>query len=214
MRQITRRTANLYDFSRRIAGAAALNDVLWAAVHHVASTLAVPLPGAAAARGRPARDRIRLPARGPDVADGLGCCALGLAAQPAGRLGLGHAAGLGMAVPAAQDRPRAAGPARRLVREPEAAADAGAAAPAGGAGRPGRGRDRADQPRDRHRGGAAPDRDGAPALGAALVGLARSANAAGLDHRLCHRACELRRRAVRCRPRAARADHPRGERAA
>jgi two-component system sensor histidine kinase KdpD len=39
MRQITRRTANLYDFSRRIAGAAALNDVLWAAVHHVASTL-------------------------------------------------------------------------------------------------------------------------------------------------------------------------------
>jgi two-component system, OmpR family, sensor histidine kinase KdpD len=39
MRQITRRTANLYDFSRRIAGAAALYDVLWAAVHHVASTL-------------------------------------------------------------------------------------------------------------------------------------------------------------------------------
>jgi len=39
MRQITRRTANLYDFSRRIAGAASLNDVLWAAVHHVASTL-------------------------------------------------------------------------------------------------------------------------------------------------------------------------------
>jgi two-component system, OmpR family, sensor histidine kinase KdpD len=39
MRQITRRTANLYDFSRRIAGAAALDDVLWAAVHHVASTL-------------------------------------------------------------------------------------------------------------------------------------------------------------------------------
>jgi two-component system, OmpR family, sensor histidine kinase KdpD len=39
MRQITQRTANLYDFSRRIAGAAALNDVLWAAVHHVASTL-------------------------------------------------------------------------------------------------------------------------------------------------------------------------------
>ena len=39
MRQITRRTANLYDFSRKIAGAAALNDVLWAAVHHVASTL-------------------------------------------------------------------------------------------------------------------------------------------------------------------------------
>jgi two-component system, OmpR family, sensor histidine kinase KdpD len=39
MRQITRRTANLYDFSRRIAGAVSLDDVLWAAVHHVASTL-------------------------------------------------------------------------------------------------------------------------------------------------------------------------------
>jgi two-component system sensor histidine kinase KdpD len=39
MRQVTRRTTNLYDFSRRIAGAAALDDVLWAAVHHVASTL-------------------------------------------------------------------------------------------------------------------------------------------------------------------------------
>jgi two-component system sensor histidine kinase KdpD len=39
MRQINRRTANLYDFSRKIAGAASLDDVLWAAVHHVASTL-------------------------------------------------------------------------------------------------------------------------------------------------------------------------------
>jgi two-component system, OmpR family, sensor histidine kinase KdpD len=39
MRMTARRTANLYDFSRRIAGAASLNDVLWAAVHHVASTL-------------------------------------------------------------------------------------------------------------------------------------------------------------------------------
>jgi hypothetical protein len=31
-------TANLYDFSRKIAGAASLDDVLWAAVHHAAST--------------------------------------------------------------------------------------------------------------------------------------------------------------------------------
>ncbi|MEZ5934720.1 MAG: DUF4118 domain-containing protein [Alphaproteobacteria bacterium] len=46
MRQVTRRTANLHDFSRRIAGAAALDDVLWAVVHHVAATLkAVRLPG-------------------------------------------------------------------------------------------------------------------------------------------------------------------------
>jgi two-component system sensor histidine kinase KdpD len=39
MRLTAKRTANLYDFSRKIAGAASLNDVLWAAVHHVASTL-------------------------------------------------------------------------------------------------------------------------------------------------------------------------------
>jgi two-component system sensor histidine kinase KdpD len=39
MRITARRTENLYDFSRKIAGAAALDDVLWAVVHHVASTL-------------------------------------------------------------------------------------------------------------------------------------------------------------------------------
>ena len=107
MRQITRRTANLYDFSRKIAGAAALDDVLWAAVHHVASTLQCHSLVLLPRERRPARDRIRLSARGPDVADRLGRRALGLGARPAGRLGLGHAAGLGMAVPAAQDRARA-----------------------------------------------------------------------------------------------------------
>ncbi|WP_374448440.1 ATP-binding protein [Stella sp.] len=38
-RAVARRTANLYEFSRRIASAASLEDVVWAAVHHVASTL-------------------------------------------------------------------------------------------------------------------------------------------------------------------------------
>ncbi len=38
-RAAIRRTANLYDFSRKIAGAASQEDVVWAAVHHVASTL-------------------------------------------------------------------------------------------------------------------------------------------------------------------------------
>src|SRR3546814_9817040 len=36
MRTTARRTANLFDFSRRIVAAASLDDVLWAAVHHVA----------------------------------------------------------------------------------------------------------------------------------------------------------------------------------
>jgi two-component system sensor histidine kinase KdpD len=39
IRQTARRNANLYEFSRRVAAAASLDDVLWAAVHHVASTL-------------------------------------------------------------------------------------------------------------------------------------------------------------------------------
>ncbi|BAI74933.1 two-component system, OmpR family, sensor histidine kinase (plasmid) [Azospirillum sp. B510] len=34
-----RRTANLYDFNRRISAAVGLDDVLWAVVHHVASTM-------------------------------------------------------------------------------------------------------------------------------------------------------------------------------
>ena len=75
---------------------------------------AVPVSGAAAARRRPARDRIGLPARRPDVADRVGRRALGVAARPGGRLELGHAAGLGMAVPAAQDRAWRARPAWRL----------------------------------------------------------------------------------------------------
>jgi two-component system sensor histidine kinase KdpD len=48
-RQTARRTAKLYDFSRRIAAAASRDDVLWAVVHHVAATLQcrslVLLPG-------------------------------------------------------------------------------------------------------------------------------------------------------------------------
>lgn len=38
-RAIARRTANLYEFSRKVASAASRDDVVWAAVHHVASTL-------------------------------------------------------------------------------------------------------------------------------------------------------------------------------
>ena len=49
-RQAARRTAKLYDFSRRIAAAASRDDVLWAVVHHVAATLSCRslalLPGA------------------------------------------------------------------------------------------------------------------------------------------------------------------------
>ncbi|BBK30932.1 two-component system sensor histidine kinase KdpD [Stella humosa] len=38
-RAVSKRINNLYEFSRKIASAASLEDVVWAAVHHVASTL-------------------------------------------------------------------------------------------------------------------------------------------------------------------------------
>lgn len=66
MRTAARRTENLFDFSRRIVAAASLDDVLWAAVHHVASTLQcqalVLLPkedkGLEVAAGYPPEDRL------------------------------------------------------------------------------------------------------------------------------------------------------------
>jgi two-component system sensor histidine kinase KdpD len=64
-RQTARRTAKLYDFSRRIAAAASRDDVLWAVVHHVAATLQcrslVLLPDAdtlAIAAGYPPEDHL------------------------------------------------------------------------------------------------------------------------------------------------------------
>ncbi|MEO5337296.1 MAG: sensor histidine kinase KdpD [Magnetospirillum sp. WYHS-4] len=64
-RENAKRTTNLYDFGRRIGAAATLDDVLWAVVHHVASTLRgrslVLLPGAhglAIAAGYPPEDQI------------------------------------------------------------------------------------------------------------------------------------------------------------
>lgn len=38
-RESARRTTNLYDFGRKITAAATLDDVLWAVVHHVATTI-------------------------------------------------------------------------------------------------------------------------------------------------------------------------------
>jgi two-component system sensor histidine kinase KdpD len=65
-RQAARRTAKLYDFSRRIAAAAGRDDVLWAVVHHVAAALncrsLVLLPGPdgglAIASGYPPEDHL------------------------------------------------------------------------------------------------------------------------------------------------------------
>jgi two-component system sensor histidine kinase KdpD len=69
-RQAARRTAKLYDFSRRIAAAAGRDDVLWAVVHHVAATLQcrslILLPsgdaGLSIAAGYPPEDHLADPA--------------------------------------------------------------------------------------------------------------------------------------------------------
>lgn len=60
-----RRTANLYDFARKVASAASEDDVLWAVVHHVAATLKakalvlLPQDGELAIRaGYPPEDRL------------------------------------------------------------------------------------------------------------------------------------------------------------
>ena len=64
-RASARRTANLYDFSRKVTGAASLDDVLWAVVHHVSSTITgkslVLLPdehGLSIAAGYPPEDEL------------------------------------------------------------------------------------------------------------------------------------------------------------
>lgn len=68
-RAISERTTKLYDFSRRVAVAANFDDVVWAAVSHVASTLEcqsillAPSPAGALsiAGGFPPEDQIDLP---------------------------------------------------------------------------------------------------------------------------------------------------------
>jgi two-component system, OmpR family, sensor histidine kinase KdpD len=64
-RESARRTANLYDFGRKVTAAATLDDVLWAVVHHVAATIKgkslVLLPseaGLAVAAGYPPEDEL------------------------------------------------------------------------------------------------------------------------------------------------------------
>lgn len=64
-RESVRRTTNLYDFGRKITAAATLDDVLWAVVHHVATTIhgksLVLMPGDAGlhiAAGYPPEDEI------------------------------------------------------------------------------------------------------------------------------------------------------------
>ena len=177
------RTANLYEFSRKIAAAAALEDVLWAAVHHVASTLQssslVLLPQKDGrlqiAAGYPPEDQLALNDWGAaEWAWEHG--------SPAGWKSETLPAANWLFLPMRTRRGMVGF--RRIVQGTPACASAGPVAAAGDAGRPGRGRGRAHQPCRRYRGGAAADRDRAIALGAALVRVPRLAHPARIDTRL------------------------------
>ena len=60
-----RRSKNLYDFNRKIAGAAALDDVLWAVVHHVAATISAKSLVMMPPKLQPQADRLEIVAAYP-----------------------------------------------------------------------------------------------------------------------------------------------------
>ena len=120
-RHIAQRTTNLYEFSRKIASAASFDDIVWAAVHHVASTLLcralvlrpsddgdLSIPGA-----YPPEDRL-------EIRDWGAAKWAWQHGEPAG-WGSTNAAVVAVAVPAAQDHPAGPGGARCFFRERKAA---------------------------------------------------------------------------------------------
>ena len=208
-----RTTESLYAFSRKLAGTATLDDVLWATAYQTALMLKVrvvlllPEDGVLTVKaGYPPEDRTR---RGRSRRRELG-----LEQRSPGRARLGHAAGRQAAVPADADRARRDRRHRHRRRQDRPAADAGPAPPAGCAGRSGRAGDRAGAagrghgPRQAH-GGIRP-----AARRAADLDLARSEDAAGLRaRRRLHPARSRRRPQRRAEERSAR-HHDRRIRAA
>jgi two-component system sensor histidine kinase KdpD len=207
-RQSARRTAKLYDFSRRIAAAASRDDVLWAVVHHVAATLhcrsLVLLPGADGgleiAAGYPPEDHLT------DAATAASDWAW-RHGKPAGWKSDTLPSSDWLFMPLRT----ATGPVGLLGVAFEEAESA--LAPERSVG-PGRRRDRAHQPRYLDRGCARDDRDRAVALRPALLAVARSAHAAGFDHRLGHQPGDVRRHAVIGKPHRTAGNRAGGGRAA
>ncbi len=189
-RSRARTTEELFAFSRKLAGIATLDDLLWATVYQIASMLKVRVVLLLPA-GRQHRGARGISARGPARRGRPRRGAMDLGAQPRRRARRRHAAGRQAPVPAAAHRARADRRARHRPRRARPAADARWPPPARRARRSGRGRYRAHhagrghRPRPRHR------RDRAAARGAVDLDVARSAHAARLDHRLAHQPQEL-----------------------
>ena len=185
-----RTTESLYAFSRKLAGTATLDDVLWATAYQIALMLKVRvvllLPedgvidreGGLSARGRAGQGRSRRRQ-------------LGLGQRPPGRARLRYAAGRQAAVPADADRARTDRRDRHRRRQIGPAVDAGPAPAARCAGRSGRAGDRAGAAGRGHGPGQAHRRVGPAARGAVDLDLARSQDAAGLGARRRLDACAI-----------------------
>ena len=182
-RQRARTTEELYQFSRKLAGAANLDDLLWATVHQIALMLKVrvvillPEDGTVAVRaGYPPEDSLDA----ADLAAAKWCWEKN------------HAAGRGSdTLPGAKRLFMPMNTGRGAVGvvgidsdEPGPDPDARSAPAARCAGRPGGAGDRAGEPGRGRRSRAPGRRDRPAARGAADLDLARSAHAAGVDPRV------------------------------
>ena len=200
-----RTTESLYAFSRKLAGTATLDDVLWATAYQNALMLKVrvvlllPEEGVLTVKaGYPPEDRAR---------PGRSCRRqLGLGQRSPGRARLGHAAGRQAAVPADAHRARRDRRHRHRRRPHRAIADAGPAPAIRCAGRSGRAGDRAGAAGRGHGPGQAHGGVRSAARRAADLDLARSEDAAGLGarRRLHHprsrRRPDRRRESAICSP--------------
>ena len=170
-----RTTDELYQFSRKLAVAVTLDDLLWATAHQIALMLKVRVVLLLPVLLLPERDTIAVragfPAGGHAGRSRPGRSQVVLGEGPHRRARIGHAARRQVAVPADTHRPRPAWRCRHHPRRTGTAADDGPAAAAGRAGRPGGAGDRAGQPGARPSPGKAGGRDGPAALAALLTSI-------------------------------------------
>ena len=192
-RREARTTAELYAFSRKIAGVIDLYDLLWIVVTYLArllnaevvilmpheATEARPQRGLSARRGaergRPRRRALVVGCRPPD--------------RPRHR----YLARRALAVRADPHQPFGRRRDRRAAEPRRPRAGASEQTPARRRRRPGGRRHRAPDAGRRYRPGAARRRARAAAVGHADLGVARSAHAARLDHRFADQPAELSR---------------------
>ena len=118
-----RTTESLYAFSRKLAGAGTLDDVLWATAYQTALMLKVRVV-IAASREWIDRGKVGLSSGGYTGRRRFGCREVDLGERPTGRTWLGYAAGCQASFPPDAYRSRESGNCRHRQRYARAAADA------------------------------------------------------------------------------------------